>query len=381
MKKPQRLIIAACLAMTLVGMLVVGSFLGALHSPKPHKVDVAVVGPADSLGHLLQSPFAQQEEGAFNFKPYQSEEDARSALLHRKIDGAIILGPTGQHLIFAGASGRFNGQILTTAFEAEAAASHQKLTVDDLRPLPSRDLNGISPLYFVFGVVLGSLAFGMVLTQAVGRKLSPATHLGIFAGFAVLIAAGTTWTVDGLVGALTHDPLRLFGIAALISIAVSSVTSLIARLLGPVGAGALGLLIVTVGMPAAGGPFGADFIPEWYSKLGKALPVGAGVPAVRNISYFGADDIGLPLTTLITWTVIGVLGLSILALKGRRSKGMHGGGSRSLPELTSGANAEAPSPEGGQQREEEPPATAARTLENERPAPRMPFGGPVTAED
>jgi hypothetical protein len=396
MKKPQRMIIAASIAMTLVGMLVVGSFLGALHHPKPHRVDVGVVGDPDALGELLRSPFAQKEQGALNFKPYLTDDDAKNALIHRKIDGAIMLGPgTQQTLFVASASGRFNSQILTATFQAESALTHQSFRVEDVRPLPPRDLNGISSLYFVFGVVLGSLAFAMVVTQAIGKRLNPLTHLGIFTGFAILIAAGATWTVDGLVGALTHNVLALMGIAALVSIAVSTVTSTVARLLGPIGAALLGLLIITVGMPAAGGPIGADFIPEWYAALGKALPVGAGVPAVRNISYFGGDDISLSLTVLILWGAVGALALTLLGLVGLRRNRRAKPQGPAHPQLTSegteataapaaepeNAEPESAEPAAAQGEESASPATAARIARPVHGRPQVAFGGPTPVEE
>jgi hypothetical protein len=399
MKKPQRMIIAASIAMTLVGMLVVGSFLGALHHPKPHRVDVGVVGDPSALGELLRSPFVQKEQGALNFKPYLTDEDARSALVHRKIDGAILLGPgTQQHLLVASAGGRFNAQILTSTFQAEAAMTQQEFSVQDIRPLPSWDLSGISPLYFVFGVVLGSLAFAVVITQAIARKMSPLTHLGMFIGFAVLMAAGATWTVDGLVGALTHNVLGLMGIAALVSIAVSTVTSLVVRTVGPLGAGLLGLLIITVGMPAAGGPIGSDFIPQWYADLGKALPVGAGVPAVRNIVYFGGDEIGLSLTVLIIWAVVGALGLALLGAARAKNrpaqpKGVAGPGPAAGPDEAGtkaqtkvGSEAETETEQIESAAGNDDPTAPAPAARNLRPAPapgrpQVAFGGPTPVEE
>ena len=58
--------IAAPGGMTLVSMLIVGSFIGALHQPAPHRLPPAVVGPADVTGPLSA---ALKPAGAVGIRP------------------------------------------------------------------------------------------------------------------------------------------------------------------------------------------------------------------------------------------------------------------------------------------------------------------------
>jgi hypothetical protein len=304
-----------------VGMLVSGSFVGALHDPTPHRLAVGVVGPAPELGNLMDSPFTQREQGALVLVPYGSEAQARAAILTRNLDGALVLDPpSGQRLIFAGAAGRFAGQVLTTAFGNEAAITGQRLTVQDIDPLPTQDLNGISALYFIFGIALSSVIFGIAIARTVGRRLPPFALIGVYGVFSVLVAAGTTWVVDGMIGALTVAPAAIFGVGTLLAFGVSTVSGALGRTTGIPGAAAFGLLVISIGMPAAGGPFGAAFIPSWYAHLGSDLPVGAGVPAIRNIEYFGGNTTGFPLTILSVWAGVGLAALLLLGAVTRRRR-------------------------------------------------------------
>jgi hypothetical protein len=320
-----KMLITMSFVLTGVGMLVTGSFVGALHDPTPNRLNVAVVGPAQALGSLMDSPFTQREHDAIALQPYASEAEARSAILSRNLDGAIVLDPpNGQTLIFAGAAGRFSGQVLTNAFEAEAGAAGQRFTVRDIDPLPAQDLNGISGLYFIFGIALSSVIFGVAIARTIGRRLNPFLLLAIYSGFSLLVAAGTTWVVDGMVGALTTAPAAIFAVGALLALGVSTVSGALGRSVGIPGAAAFGLLVISIGMPAAGGPFGSSFIPSWYSHLGSELPVGAGVPAIRNISYFDGNTIGYPLTVLALWAGLGLLALSAMGLLAQRKRSAGG---------------------------------------------------------
>jgi hypothetical protein len=319
------MLITMAFVLTGVGMLVTGSFVGALHDPTPNRLEVGVVGPAQALGSLMDSPFTQREHDALALQPYASEAQARSAILTRNLDGAIVLDPQGgETLIFAGAAGRFSGQLLTNAFEGEATAAGKQLTVNDIDPLPTQDLNGISGLYFIFGIALSSVIFGVAIARTIGRRMNPFLLLGVYAGFSLLVAAGTLWVVDGMIGALTHAPAAIFGVGALIALGAATVSGVLGRVVGIPGAAAFGLLVISIGMPAAGGPFGSAFVPSWYAHLGNELPVGAAVPAIRNISYFDGNTIGYPLTVLAFWAGVGLIALVAMGLIAQRKRAAAG---------------------------------------------------------
>src|SRR5262245_42376897 len=112
-----RKLIGAVAAVTLLGLVFVASFLGALHQPEPHDVPIAVVGPAQVAGQLDQA-VTERAPGAFDLRAYSSEEAARQALLDRDVDGVLV--PESGKLIVASAAGRTGSTVITQVFQGAA---------------------------------------------------------------------------------------------------------------------------------------------------------------------------------------------------------------------------------------------------------------------
>lgn len=310
---------AAAAALTLVSMLFIGSFLGALHDPAPHGLPVGVAGPP-AVAREVDAAFAQRLPGAFTVSAYPSVAAADKAIADRDADAVLVPGPPGQRLLIAGAAGRFVTDAVTTAFTAEAAASGQQLTVTDIRPAPQGDPNAITGLFFFIGIALPSAAFGIALAVLLARgspdpapRRNPGwlTRLAALACFSALTGAAATWVSDGIVGALPGAPAALFGIGALTAFAISSACHAAVRLAGPPLAALLVLLFIPVGVPAAGGPFGSAFVTSWYAHLGNALPAGAALPAIRDVVSFDGHALAAPLLVLCLWAGISAV-LSVL---------------------------------------------------------------------
>lgn len=313
-------IIAAVAGLTLVGMLFIGSFVGALHDPAPHRIPVGITG-SQTAARQLDAVFSQRLPSAFAVTAYPSVAAARDAILNRDADGVLVPGPGQQQLLLAGASGRFVTEAVTTAFTVAAGASGARLTVTDIRPLPPGDPNGIAQLFFFVGLALPSAAFGVLLASVLGGR-SPGqaevkdagagelrwpTRLAALAGFAVVVGAAAAWVADGIIGALPGAPIALAGLGALTAFAVSAACCAAWRLAGPPLTALLVLLLVPVGVPAAGGPFGPAFVTNWYAHLGVALPAGAAMPAVRDIISFDGHALASPLLILCLWAGIAAI--------------------------------------------------------------------------
>ena len=68
-------------------------------------------------------------------------------------------------------------------------------------------------------------------------------------------------------------------------------------------AGALGTLLVAVlfivvGGPPAGGP-GTYLLPVYWRNIGRVLPPQNAVDLIRNVLYFGGNNITTPLVVLL----------------------------------------------------------------------------------
>ncbi len=101
MKRTVIKIAAVAGGMTLVSMLIAGSFTGTLHQPAPPRLPVAVAGPAD-VTRRLSAALRQQVPGAFDLKPYETEHAAPEGILNRDVDAALVPRPAQQRLPMAG---------------------------------------------------------------------------------------------------------------------------------------------------------------------------------------------------------------------------------------------------------------------------------------
>ena len=115
----------------LVQAAFVNSYVGALHSPKPHDVPIGVVG-ASPL------PIAVAKQFSLKLTQYSSESAASAAIDQRKVVGAYVAGPTGAKLIVVPAAGPAVASALGSAFGAASASVGQKLEVVQVHPLPAR---------------------------------------------------------------------------------------------------------------------------------------------------------------------------------------------------------------------------------------------------
>jgi hypothetical protein len=319
-------LVAAMIGATLVSMFIVGSFAGALHQPRPHELPVAVVAPSSTTEHVADA-LAEHMHGAFRVTGYQSEAAARKAVLTGSEDGALIIGSTQDHLLVAGAQGALTVNAVTTAAQAVATSAGQHVTVTDVRPLPAGNPGGDVQLFLLLALALPSIAFGAALSGALGAKLRAPTRLGVLAAYAVIVGAGSVLVVNGIVGALVGAPLALLGLAALCAFAIAAACAGAVRLMGLSAAPLLALLIVVVGEPAAGGPYGSAFVTPWYAHLGSALPAGAMLPAVRDVLYFNGNALGGPLLVLSLWAGLGALCQWLPPIRhervNRRAKALH----------------------------------------------------------
>ena len=140
----RRAVITA-LGATLFSFLVAWSWIGAVHTPAPHQVKVAVVAPSPLLAEL-QTGLNEHAPGGFDLVAYPNQAQATTALKNGDLPGALIVTdpPTGPsfHLLTAGANGPLPSEVLTKAFGQIAAAQHVTMSTTDVVPLPTDDLIG-----------------------------------------------------------------------------------------------------------------------------------------------------------------------------------------------------------------------------------------------
>ncbi len=287
--------------------------MGALHDPGPRSVPVGIVGPP-AAASALSSGLNHQAPGGFTTTSYATPADARSAILDRSIDAAIIPGPRVELLQVATAAGPALTNATIKYVHAAASAAGLRLAVQNVRPLPASNPEGLSQVFFVVALLAPSLVFGNLLVTRVARDLNPALQLAGIVVYAAIVAAVATAIADQAIGALTGAPWGLFGIGALLAFASAATAAAAARWAGGLGYLVIFLLFIPIGIASSGTTLGPNMITPWYADLGKALPAGSALPAVQNTVYFNGNAITTPLVILSAWALAGVLAMLMAAL-------------------------------------------------------------------
>jgi hypothetical protein len=307
------LLIAALSVVLLVQAAFVLSYVGALHHPKPHEVAVGVVG-ASPL------PVAVSKQFSLKLRRYPSERAATSAIDHRKVDAALVAGPSESKLIVAPAAGSAAAVALSTAFTAGAAVLGQKLEIVQVHRLPAGDTVGN-----VSFLVVMSLIVGGYLASTIGMVFGgSATRRGRLASLALASVIGALLT-DVFAGPVldavpTSKFFVLWALAVLVMMAVAYATAALQALLGAAGTLVVVVLFVIFGAPASGGTVPSAFLPGFWRTFGPYLPAGAGTTAVRNTIYFDGNGVTRPLIILAAYLVAGAV--TVILVRRRRTSGI-----------------------------------------------------------
>jgi hypothetical protein len=305
------LLVTALALVLFVQALFVLSYVGALHHPKPHDVALGVVGSSPL-------PVAVGKQFSLKARQYPTEAAARSAIDHRKIDGAFVAAPGVGTLIVVPAASSAGAAALTAAFGAAAAALKQKLAVVPVHPLPTGDSVGNVSFLVVMSLILGGYlasTIGMVFGGSATRR----GRLGSLLLASVLGALLTDVFAGPLLDAVpTSKFLELWGVFVLVMLAVAYATAALQTVLGPAGTLVVVVLFIVFGAPASGGSVPSAYLPTFWRTFGPYLPAGAGTTLVRNTIYFDGNATGKSILILVGYLVAGAV--VVIVLRRRRGR-------------------------------------------------------------
>lgn len=298
---------------TLISLVFVVSFIGALHAPGPRSLPVGVAGTAAEAARL-GTGLARVRPGGYVVTRYPTAAAARSAILTRGVDAALVPGPARQLLLVATATSQATTTATVKDVQAATRGTGLPLAVQDIRPLPPGDPQGLSQVFFVTALLAPSLLFGNMLVNRFGKAMRPIGQIISSAVYAAIVAAVATAIADPAIGALTGAPWGLFGVGTLLAFAATVAIAAAARWGRGLGYAVIFLLFVPVGIASSGTTLGPHMITPWYADLGRALPAGSALPAVQNTVYFSGNAITGPLLVLSGWALAGLVALALAGI-------------------------------------------------------------------
>jgi hypothetical protein len=291
------------------------SYVGAFHAPKPHRISVALVAPAQVSSQLVA------KLNALPSAPLQVSAGSDAAQARRDVaqgikSAALVVdvGGTRDTLYTASAGGASVETAVTTVVTRVEASVKRTVQVRDLVPVQAGDNRGLTGFYLVIGWIVGGYLVAALL--GVSRGARPANirragiRLGAIALYAIASGLGGAVIVGPVLGALNGHLIALWWLGALLVFAVAAVTMAFEVLLGILGIGVTILIFVILGNPSAGGAYQPSVLPPFWRAISGALPNGAGTDAVRRIVYFDARGVAMHLLVLALYAGIG----SVVAL-------------------------------------------------------------------
>jgi hypothetical protein len=279
-------------------------YVTAFHAPRPHGLDVGVVGSPQHAAQV-QRALDGRAPGAFDVHRYGDEEQARAALLDTDVRGVVVQN----RVLVARAFGVVPAQ--TVAQALAGAAAGPRTQVEDLRPLPPGDRNGLSSLFTVVGTLIPSLVFGALLSLF-GRGLPAPARWTAVVAYSVLAGLVVAFNTDVLIGSFDGHFAGIALATGLLALAISAATHGLGHLAGPAGIVVAILTLLLLGLSSSGGAVTYQFEPGFYGAVSQLLPPGVALTALRNIEYFDWAATLAPLMVLGAWAggglVLGVLG-------------------------------------------------------------------------
>ncbi|MGW8379963.1 DUF3533 domain-containing protein [Streptomyces sp. ODS28] len=283
------------------------SYIGSFHHPEPHRIPIAVAAPqqvADKLDGLPGEPVRATV--------VKGEKAAGDRIMHRKAEAAYVMDPKGNEdtLLVASAAGSSVTQAAQEIGKQTAADQKRELRTKDIAPANAEDHGSLTAFYLVIGWLVGGYLAASMLGVTAGAR--PANvrravmRLLTMAVYGVLSGIGGAVIVGPVLGALPGHFWQLAGLGALIVFATGAMTTALQVLFGVIGIGLAIVIFVVLGNPSAGGAYQGSMIPPFWRVIGEWLPPGAGTHAVRNIVYFDANALAKPLWVLAVWAAVGI---------------------------------------------------------------------------
>jgi hypothetical protein len=292
------------------------SYTLALGRPIPHHIPAALVGDP-SRHRALLAVVENDLDHALDLEPFRTSAAATRAIAQQRIFGALLLDRPHPRLIVASAAG------VSVARALEQAANHVPRSVGgplqtvDQHPLPVGDPEGLDAFYItIAATILGFVTMFHLRANATGISLR--AWLVCVAALAACGGLALTVVTRVVIGAPSGHWVELWAATGGEIAAAALFNSAMLALIGKWAIVPAWGLFIAIGNAASGGAVPAPLLPGFYRFVGRLLPNGATVEAVRNIMYFPNHQHLQPIAVEAAW-LIGALVTLVLAARHNRS--------------------------------------------------------------
>ncbi|HUA45347.1 MAG TPA: hypothetical protein VMA77_08990 [Solirubrobacteraceae bacterium] len=277
------------------------NFIGALHSPQPHHVKVAVVGAPAATTRLARG-LSVKARGGLDVSQLRTVGQARRLVADRDLAGGYV---PGQHptAIVASAASASLASFVEATFRELAAAQDRPLAVEDVRPLPAENSSGTPNFFFIIICTLGTfltvLALGSLApTLPEPHRIAIVAAASVLAPLIAYLIGGPGYhTFSGDLGTV----MAMLGMGALYAFAVAAITRLLQLGLGLLGALVASLLFIFLNFPSTGGAVAPQLMPGFWRFLNHFWIGAAGLDANRSVLYFHGGGVGTDVLKILAW--------------------------------------------------------------------------------
>lgn len=336
------------IALAAVVTLVVLAFSWPAVTSEPRDLPVAVAGPEQAV-EQFEAALEQQGSDTLALTVVDDRDAAVSAIEHRDVYGAIVLGQSPEVLTSSAAStaasqmltavaGQLQAQLAQQAAAAaqaaaaqnpaaqnpaaaaqgaspQAAAAAPEVAVTDVVPLLDTDPRGTGLAAASFPLVLGGMLGGIAASVAIHGARRRAGALVVYSAAAGLAVAGV---MQGWFQVLGGSYLANAAAFALSLLAIGSTIVGVATLIGRAGIAVGPVVFLLFANPISSANAPREFLPGAWGEIGQWFPPGAGATLIRDLSYFPDAPTAFPWAVLAVWSAAGLLLTAFAGLLHRR---------------------------------------------------------------
>lgn len=296
------------LLLAIVAAIPLWAFTWSAARIAPRDLPIGVAGQPPAVAAASQR---LGSSGAFDVHRYADETAARTAIKHRAVYAAIVVGTRGSTLLTASAASPAVASLIT---EATAAGPMKPSRVVDVVPADPQDPRGTAFASAALPLVIVSVLGGIAVANIFRSARAQVVGVAVTGVVVALVAIGI---VQGWLGVLGGDWLASAGALALGAAAIAGFVVGAERLLG-VGGLALGApLMVFIGNPFAGVTSAPELLPHPAGLIGRLMPPGALGSLLRSTAFFDGHGAAGPVLVLVVWLVIGLAALGLGSLRHR----------------------------------------------------------------